>query len=329
MPRTRSPRKGSMAVWPRKRAKRQHNRIRAWAAVDTPMALGFAGYKVGMTQALVKDNRKTIKAKDPERMIPITIIECPPIKVLGVRFYILDGYNIRAKTEILTKNVDKELKRSLNLQKKPEDKKLEDMNAQDYYDIKLIVYTQPGLTGFGKKRPEIFEMAIGGNLSQKLEYAKSVIGKEIKVTDVFKPGEQADSHSVSKGKGLQGPVKRFGIAIRSHKSEKTKRGAGSLGPWHPSKVKIHVSRSGQMGYHQRVQFNNWIIAINDKGEELNVKGGFINYGLIKNTAVVIRGSIPGPKKRIIKLLKSIKPNDKLPVNAPEIVYMSKESPQGN
>src|SRR3989344_954150 len=97
--------------------------------------------------------------------------------------------------------------------------------------LTVVVYTQPKLTGIGKKRPEIFEIALGGSIKDKFEYAKQNIGKEIKITDIFKEGELVDIHGVSKGKGTQGPVKRFGISIRSHKAEKTKRGPGSLGGW--------------------------------------------------------------------------------------------------
>ena len=47
----------------------------------------------------------------------------------------------------------------------------------------------------------------------------------------MKDGDQLDFHCVTKGKGYQGPVKRFGIQIRARKAEKTKRGPGSLGSW--------------------------------------------------------------------------------------------------
>ncbi|HDI53041.1 MAG TPA: 50S ribosomal protein L3, partial [Candidatus Bathyarchaeota archaeon] len=49
MPRTRAPRRGSMAYSPRKRAKSIAGRIRFWPEVEEgPRLLGFAGYKAGM-----------------------------------------------------------------------------------------------------------------------------------------------------------------------------------------------------------------------------------------------------------------------------------------
>ena len=75
-------------------------------------------------------------------------------------------------------------------------------------------------------------MKIGGSIEEKFKFAKENLGKEILILDVFKQGDQIDVHSITKGKGFQGPVKRFGITIRTHKSEKAKRNPGSLGPWY-------------------------------------------------------------------------------------------------
>ena len=54
-----------------------------------------------------------------------------------------------------------------------------------------------------------------------------MLGKEIKVEDVFESGVSVDVHGITKGKGFQGTVKRFGVPIRQHKAEKTKRGIGT------------------------------------------------------------------------------------------------------
>ncbi|HHE36634.1 MAG TPA: 50S ribosomal protein L3 [Candidatus Woesearchaeota archaeon] len=86
---TKKPRKGSMAYWPRKKAKRSHPRIRGWSCLssDKAIPLGFAGYKVGMTHVLGVDNRKTTPTKGEEISIPATVIECPPLKILCAGFY--------------------------------------------------------------------------------------------------------------------------------------------------------------------------------------------------------------------------------------------------
>jgi len=56
-----------------------------------------------------------------------------------------------------------------------------------------------------------------------------------------------DSKTFTKGKGFQGPVKRFGISLRSHKSEKVIRGPGSLGPW-KGQTKLAATISWKKAY---------------------------------------------------------------------------------
>ena len=222
MPSTRSPRKGSMQFWPRKKAKRAYPRVKYFAEEKEPKLLGFAGYKVGMTHILAPDNRKTAMTKEEDIFVPITIIECPPLKIYSVRFY----KNKQLKTEIVNPRLNKEISRKTIISKKKSD--INKIKAEDYDNLKVIVYTQPKLIKL-KKKPEMFELAVGGSFEDKLKFVKENMEKEIPVEQVFQEGQQVDIHAITKGKGYQGPVKRFGVAIRQRKSEKTKRGPGSLG----------------------------------------------------------------------------------------------------
>jgi large subunit ribosomal protein L3 len=145
---------------------------------------------------------------------------------------------------------------------------------------------------------------------------KEHANKEIRVRDVFAEGEQVDITAVTKGKGFQGTVKRFHVKIRQHKSEKVKRGIGSLGAWHPKRVLFTVPQSGKMGFHTRSDRNKWILKISD--ENINPNGGFNHYGLIKNEYIMLKGSVPGPCKRLIRLVKSRNPMRSTPKDAPII-----------
>ena len=150
--------------------------------------------------------------------------------------------------------------------------------------------------------------------------------KDVKITDVFAAGQQVDSHSISKGKGLQGPVKRFGVSIRRHKSEKTKRGPGSLGPWH-GPLNWTVAHAGQMGVHQRTEYNKWIMQIGDDSAKVNPSGGLIRYGTLNSPYVLIKGSLPGSTKRLIKITTPLRPNKNIPKEAPTVTYLSLASKQ--
>ena len=160
-----------------------------------------------------------------------------------------------------------------------------------------------------------------------MEYAKQLLDKEIKLLDIFNPEQLVDIRSITKGKGFQGTVKRFGVTIRQHKSEKTKRGAGNLGPWTPKKVSWRVPQPGKMGFHKRTEYNKLILNTGSNPNEINPKGGFLHYGLIKNDYLIVKGSIPGPTKRTILLTNAIRPNKKH-LHPVEISYTSLSSKQG-
>jgi large subunit ribosomal protein L3 len=67
--------------------------------------------------------------------------------------------------------------------------------------------------------------------------------------------------------------------------------------------------------------------IGENEEEINPKGGFIRYGKIKGDYIVLLGSIPGPKKRLIRIRKTIRPSKSFEVKSPEITFISRESQQ--
>jgi large subunit ribosomal protein L3 len=66
--------------------------------------------------------------------------------------------------------------------------------------------------------------------------------------------------------------------------------------------------------------------IGNDGKNVIPKGGFLNYGIIRNDYIIVKGSIPGPTKRLIRLRPAIRPEKAQP--APEITYISLESKQG-
>ena len=311
-----------MQFWPRVRAKDSHTKIRNWPASKENKLLGFAGYKAGMTHLLITDNRQHSLTKGAEIFCPITVVECPPIKTASIRFYKNTQDGPKIVSEIYADSTNKELDRKIIAHKK------KGAEPADFNFVRLFCYTQPDLTGIGKKQPETFEIAIGGSKEQQISYAKEKLGKEINVSEVFKEGQQLDIHSITKGKGFQGPVRRFGVTLRQHKSEKSRRNPGTLGAWRAQgHIMWRTAHAGKMGYHLRTEYNKWIIKIGTKPEEINVKGGFLDYGLIKNQFILIRGSIGGSRKRLIRLTDSMRPKKLVP-GAPQITYVSLESKQG-
>ena len=311
------PKRGAKQVWPRKRAIREYPRIRTWAKHNDIKPLAFAGYKAGMTHIFVVDNRPKAPTKGEEIRLPVTIIECPDLLVAGFRLY--------PTFDVLSDKLDEALGRKIKLPKKAKNKLADAEKKLDKTkDIRLLVYTQPKKTLIGKKKPELFEVAIGGSdVKAKFDYAKEMLGKSIGVDAVFKDGMFMDTHSVTTGKGFQGVVKRFGVKLRSHKSEKGQRRIGTLGPWTPKKTPWWVPMSGQMGYHTRTDYNKQVLKISE--EDVTPNGGLLRYGTVKNKYMLVRGSISGPKKRLITFTHAIR---KHPAEeAPSIVGVSRRSQQ--
>jgi len=324
MPRGTKPHSGSLGFYPRKRAKRETPRFRTWPKVNETVPLGFFGYKAGMTHIIGTDGRKKTPTSGQEIFIPATIIETPPLFIAGIRYYGEGEFGKRTLTEKWAENLPKHLGRTINLPKKKVEREIPE---EEVVDVTLIVCTEPWKTNIGRKKPHIGEIAIGGGLEEKIKFAEDSLGKEIHVWEVFKEGEQVDVKAEAKGKGFQGPVKRFGIFEFGHKKEKIKRGVCSIGPWYPPRVMWTVPRAGQMGYHTRTEYNKVIIRVGKAGEEITPKGGFLNYGVVQSDFLILAGSVPGPAKRIIGIRKAIRPS-KSPLVVSEVKYISLESKQG-
>jgi large subunit ribosomal protein L3 len=335
MTRHHQPRKGSVAYSPRKRAAKESPKTRSWPETEEIGLLGFPGYKVGMTHVTMLDNAKNSPTEGMEISTPVTILETPAAKVMGIRAYRKDTHGLKTMIDILADDLDEDLQRTITLP--------EETNAQarikelkqkldQVEDIRVLIHTKPRLTSVPKKKPEILECGIGGiNVEEKLEYAEGVLGNEINTPDAFTDGEHIDTIAVTKGKGFQGPVKRFGIRIQYGKAARSSKArvVGSIGPWSPSRTMWTVPMAGQMGYHNRTEYNKKILKIGDasEAEEVNPDGGFVKYGLVKNNYVVLKGSVPGPSKRLVMLRKATRPHGKH--NDPaQISFISTASKQG-
>jgi large subunit ribosomal protein L3 len=314
------PRRGSLAYSPRKRAKRIYPKIHSWPKDEKCRLLDFPGYKAGMTHVLKVDDRVHAITKGKELQVPVTIVETPPVYIAGVRFY-KDGEVLKDVYAEPTK----EMERVVSISKKKEKQKV-DIDSLEPDDVRVIAATLPRRIGF-KKKPEVMEIGVGGSdLTEKTAYCMDLLGKEIGIRDVFNDGEYIDVISVTKGKGFQGQVKRWGVKIQSRKTNDARRHVGSIGPWKPRKTMWTVPMAGQMGYQRRTEYNKRILKIDS--EDITPEGGFLNYGLLRNDYAIVKGSIPGSKKRLVRMRVSIREPVHRPKGAAEITYVSTKSQQG-
>ncbi|MEE8383649.1 MAG: 50S ribosomal protein L3, partial [Nitrosopumilus sp.] len=189
-------------------------------------------------------------------------------------------------------------------------------------EIFAIVAVSPRAAGLEQKKPYVFEASVsGGDIQKQFTHVKELLGKEIKIDQIFEIGSTVDVAAITKGKGWQGVIQRWGVKKKQHKSRKTVREVGSLGPISPQSVMYTVPRAGQMGFHQRTEYDKRIMIMgntNDDQIKINPDGGYKHFGLVKGDFIVLKGSVPGTYRRLIKLRRQIR-NAPPKVNKPNIL----------
>src|SRR3569833_1544514 len=97
------PRHGSLGFLPRKRAKHHRGRVRSFPKDDPskpPHLTAFLGYKAGMTHILREVNKPGSKVHQKEVIEAVTIVETPPMVIVGVVGYIETPRGLKALTTV-------------------------------------------------------------------------------------------------------------------------------------------------------------------------------------------------------------------------------------
>ena len=128
-------------------------------------------------------------------------------------------------------------------------------------------------------------------LSEFRDFGDDVdLGDVVRVEDLFREDERIDVVGVSKGKGFQGVVKRHGfsgVGMMTHGQSDRQRHPGSIGASaDPSRVFKGVRMAGQTG-----------------GERTKIQNLRVVRILADQNAILIHGSVPGPKSEYVELHK--------------------------
>ena len=282
-----APRRGSLAYRPRGRAKSFVPRIRTWPKVEAekPILLGFPGYKAGTAHVITVDDR----AKTPNFGKPLfnlsSVLAIPDAQVVGLRLYRHENGQDMAIADVKQAG------------QTPLDKLPLDQTSR----VVAVMSSIPRDVGLSQKKPVVLEVGVsGGDVKAQAEFIIGLLGKKVKFTDVFKPGMYVDVLGITKGKGFEGPVTRFGVKRKQHKSRKSVRAVGVIGPWHPAAVMYTIARAGQMGFHQRTETGKRILLTgNATASPVTPPGGFLHFGNVGGDYAVVRGSVPGPASRFV------------------------------
>jgi len=242
-----------------------------------------------------------------------TLISTPPLKIIGIRAYTETTYGKMAIFDTFAKDNDKLLAKKASFPFK--EGKLDEITSHidKIKDIVAIVSAYPNTASLSQKRPFVWEIPVGGkDTKSKIDYVVSNFGKQVNVRDVFLTGQFIDISGITRGKGVEGPITRFGVKRKQHKSRKSVRALGTLGPISPAVVTYTVPRQGQRGFHQRTEYNKRILIISNSEKDsqtvINPKGGFNHFGMIKNDYIIVKGSVPGVPRRLVKMRFPIRSN---------------------
>ena len=258
------------------------------------------------------------------------------MRVLGVRGYQMTPYGKQAVGEAwvdagqIADAFSDLFKRLPERKEHDVDKHFENLENSDLVEVRIIVATQPShITGVPTKIPDVMEVGLdGGSVGEQLNFAKEKLGDEFSFADCFEEGGLTDIVAVTKGYGWQGVIKRFGGKLQSHKNSKKRRQHGNMGDFGTGYVRKTIRQGGQTGYHQRTEYNKRILRVaNPEEHSITPAGGFLHYGEVKSDYILVKGSVPGPSKRLIRFRDATRGSTKT-LHDYEITYVSTASKQG-
>merc|ERR1711939_17805 len=341
-----APRHGSLGFLPRKRCKRARGKIKSFPKDDASKAChftAFAGYKAGMTHITREVFKPGSKAHKKEVCEAVTIIEAPPMIVVGLVGYIETPRGLRSIATVWTQHLNEECRRRFykNWHKSKNKRAFQKYEAgfsegnvehqcqniiKHCSIVRALAHTQISKVNLRQKKAHIMEIQVnGGSTADKVKFIRDHFEKPVSIDTVFEKDEMIDTMAVTKGKGFEGVVTRWGVTRLPRKTWEGLRKVACIGAWHPARVSYSVPRAGQNGYHHRTEINKKIYRIaegvrsadgkitpNNASTEfdLTVKGitpmgGFPHYGVVNEDYVMLKGAVTGVKKRVITLRKSL------------------------
>jgi len=280
-----APRHGHMGFAPKKRTRHHRGKCKAFPKDDQkkPVHLtSFIGYKAGMTHIVREADKPGSKINKKEVVEAVTILETPPMVIVGVVGYIETPKGLRSFRTVFAEHISDEYRRRLYKNWGKSKKKAFTKASKKWQDpigkqeiekdlarikkyctvVRVIAHTQMKLLGLSQKKAHIMEVQVnGGTVAQKVDWSREHFEKEVKVNDVFEQDELIDCIGVTKGKGYKGVTSRWHTKKLPRKTHKGLRKVACIGAWHPSRVQFTVARAGQKGYHHRTEINKKIYRI--------------------------------------------------------------------
>ena len=216
--------------------------------------------KVGMTQIFNADGV----------LVPVTVLQAGPCYVTQIKTVDNDGYSA-----VQVGFVDKKEK----VVNKDANGKKEIRNRHGVNKAEKGHFDKAGVSGKRFVREFKFDNAEEYNLADVIK------------ADIFAEGDKIDATAISKGKGFQGAIKRFGQhrGPMAHGS-KFHRHQGSNGSaTTPGRVFKGKGMPGQMGHKQITVQTLEVVRVD-----------------AENNLILVKGAVPGPKKCLVTVRETVK-----------------------
>jgi len=339
------PRCGSIGFLPKKRCRRYKGKVKQFPTDEKSRAChltAFMGFKSGMTHILRVVEKPGSRAHKKEVCEPVTVIETPPMIVIGMVGYIKTPRGLRSLNAVFAEHMTEEVRRrfyknwyaSKNRKaftkyskkyaagNKIIEAEIEEMKKY-CCTIRALCHTQVRkISKIKQKKAHLMEIQVnGGTVADKIDFAQKFFEKGIPVDAVFQMNEVVDVIGITKGHGTEGVIRRWGVTRLPRKTHRGLRKVACIGAWHPSAVKWTVARAGQRGFHHRTETNKKIYRLGKAGQAshrasseqdmtdkgISPMGGFPRYGIIREDYIIIKGSVPGCVRRPVTLRCSLFP----------------------
>jgi large subunit ribosomal protein L3e len=237
-----APRHGSLGFLPKKRTKKHRGKIRSFPKDDqskAPHLTAFMAYKAGMTHVVRGVDRPASKYHKKEIVDAVSVLEAPPMVVVGIVGYVATTSGLRTLTTVWAQHLSKEALRrfyrnwytakkkaftkySKKYENAPGDIESELKRITENCDaVRILAHTQVSKLNLRQKKAHICEIQInGGDIAAKVDFAKGLLEKEVTVDSVFSQSENVDVCGVTKGHGMQGVISRWGITRLPRKTHR-------------------------------------------------------------------------------------------------------------
>jgi large subunit ribosomal protein L3e len=298
-----------------------------------------------MTHIIREVDKPGSKAHKKEVCEPVSVLETPPMIVIGVVGYVESPTGLSTLNSVFARHLSEEVRRRFFRNWYASKKRksfvkyvrnysqchtgkympinLEfELNEMKNHATVLRVLCQSNvakLPGLRSKKAHLIEIQVnGGSIGDKIKFSHKILEKAIPVEAVLQANEMIDTIAITKGKGTEGVISRWGVTRLPRKTHRGLRKVACVGAWHPSAIRWTVARAGQKGQFHRTEINKKIYRIGKSGQNcaastsfdlnnfnINPMGGFPRYGIVREDFIILKGSVPGCVRRAITLRRGL------------------------